>query len=168
MTTPDPLPTVALFDALDDSQWAPHQIGLVIVDHGSHRADSNQALVNIADHFASKYELNNVEPAHMELAEPSIKMAFEKCVARGAKFVIVLPFFLLPGRHWDEDIPSLISDAASGFPGTQYLVTAPLGTNTWMLELMANQIRDCLHHVRGRSDGCDLCRGTEKCTILEG
>jgi sirohydrochlorin ferrochelatase len=153
---------------LTTSGWAPREIGLLIVDHGSRRADSNQALLGIVEQFASRYGLENVEPAHMELAEPSIKTGFEKCVSRGARFVIVVPFFLLPGRHWDQDIPSLVAAAASGFPGTQHLVTAPLGTNSMMLELMATQISQCLQHVAGQTDGCDLCRGTDKCSILEG
>ena len=35
----------------------------------------------------------------MELAEPSIEQAFDKCVAQGATFVVVHPYFLAPGRH---------------------------------------------------------------------
>ena len=36
-----------------------------------------------------------VEPAHMELAEPSIATAFARCVERGATTVVVFPYFLL-------------------------------------------------------------------------
>ena len=40
-----------------------------------------------------------VEPAHMELAEPSIGTAFDRCIERGARLVVIHPYFLLPGRH---------------------------------------------------------------------
>ena len=43
-----------------------------------------------------------VELAHMEIAEPSIDVAFARCVERGATLVAVSPFFLSPGRHWQE------------------------------------------------------------------
>ena len=37
-----------------------------------------------------------------ELAEPSIKEAFGKCVQQGASRIIVSPYFLSPGRHWNQ------------------------------------------------------------------
>ncbi|KAE8720115.1 Core-2/I-branching beta-1,6-N-acetylglucosaminyltransferase family protein isoform 1 [Hibiscus syriacus] len=63
----------------------------------------------------------------VELAEPSIRDEFGLCVQRGAHRVIVSPFFLFPGRHWYQDIPSLTADAAKDYPGVSYMITAPLG-----------------------------------------
>jgi hypothetical protein len=37
-----------------------------------------------------------VEPAHMELAEPSIGVAFDRCIERGARLVVVHPCGDLP------------------------------------------------------------------------
>ena len=68
--------------------------GIIIVDHGSSRAESNKMLEELAGHFARrfgpKYEV--VEPAHMEIAEPSIATAYGECVKRGAERVVVVPF----------------------------------------------------------------------------
>ena len=68
-----------------------------------------------------------VEAAHMELAEPSIGTAFDRCVAAGAATVVLAPYFLGPGNHWDRDIPALAAEAAARHPGTRWLVSAPLG-----------------------------------------
>src|SRR5687767_6292475 len=88
--------------------------GIIIVDHGSRRDESNRMLEEIAGLFARRfgelYEI--VEPAHMELAEPSIATAYARCVERGAERVVVCPFFLGPGKHWQFDIPRLTADAA--------------------------------------------------------
>lgn len=43
-----------------------------------------------------------------ELAEPSIKDAFDSCVQRGATRIIISPFFLLPGKHWSKVIYSIL------------------------------------------------------------
>ena len=43
-----------------------------------------------------------VELAHKEISEPSIEIAFGRCVEQGATLVAVSPFFLSPGRHWQE------------------------------------------------------------------
>src|SRR5690606_11194870 len=76
--------------------------GLVIVDHGSRRDESNQMLEDFVAMFRKLGDYRIVEPAHMELAEPSIATAFDRCVQRGAKRVVVAPYFLAPGRHWNE------------------------------------------------------------------
>lgn len=51
-----------------------------------------------------------VELAHMEISEPSIEVAFARCVEQGATLVAVSPFFLSPGRHWQEvlSVPSCL------------------------------------------------------------
>ena len=90
-------------------------VGVIIVDHGSRRRESNEMLHEATARFAAQSEFSIVEPAHMELAEPSIAQAFDRCVSRGATEVIVFPYFLSPGRHWTEDIPRLA--AAAGLPG---------------------------------------------------
>eukprot|EP00898_Chlorokybus_atmophyticus_P000080 jgi/Chlat1/1072/Chrsp110S08637 len=58
--------------------------------------------------FAVLYKAHSgrtlVETAHMELAEPSIATAFDICVARGARTVVISPYFLSPGRHWHTQI----------------------------------------------------------------
>ena len=134
------------------------QNGIIIVDHGSRRDESNKMLEEVAALFAKRfaelYEI--VEPAHMELAEPSIATAYARCVARGAKRVIVCPFFLGPGKHWTGDIPRLASEAAKQFPGTEYHVTMPLGIDDLILDLLAKRVGFCVEHEYR----CDSCRGT--------
>src|SRR5262245_46399528 len=98
--------------------------GIIIVDHGSQRAESNEMLEEVARLFAQRYRnsYDIVEPAHMELAQPSITTAYDRCVQRGASGVIVCPFFLGPGKHWTSDIPNLTAAAATRHPGTDYHV----------------------------------------------
>ncbi|XP_078172895.1 uncharacterized protein LOC144566749 isoform X2 [Carex rostrata] len=75
---------------------------VMIVDHGSRREESNLMLNEFVKMFRARMSYQIVEPAHMELAEPTIKDAFAKCVQHGATRVIVSPFFLFPGRHWHK------------------------------------------------------------------
>src|SRR5258708_36952550 len=75
-----------------------------------------QVAALFAERFAERHEI--VEPAHMELAEPSIATAYARCVERGAEQIVVCPFFLGPGKHWTPDIPRLTAAAAAGLPPT--------------------------------------------------
>ncbi len=139
--------------------------GLVIVDHGSTRAESNlRHEAFVADRRAQlPYPI--VEPAHMELAEPSIGTAFDGCVAQGASTVVVAPFFLWPGKHWERDIPALVTEAAARHPGVGYLVTAPLGPHPLLMDIVAARVEYCLAHVAGEAPECDVCAGSGRCTL---
>ena len=147
---------------------ADKQLGVILVDHGSRRDESNAMLLDVVRSFVDATRMPIVEPAHMELAEPSIATAFARCVARGVKTVVVFPYFLLPGRHWNDDIPRLAAAAAKDHPDVQYLVTAPFGLHPLMAEVMQQRIAHCLAHIRGEADACELCAGTEKCQLREG
>jgi sirohydrochlorin ferrochelatase len=141
------------------------RIGVIVVDHGSRRDESNELLQDVVRQFADATGLTIVEPAHMELAEPSIDTAFSRCVDRGAETVVVFPYFLLPGRHWNDDIPRLAAAAASKHPGIRYLVTAPFGLHPLMAEVMRQRIGHCLSHTTGAADACELCAGTDRCQL---
>ncbi len=142
-------------------------LGVIVVDHGSRREESNAMLTDVVRDFAQATGMAIVEPAHMELAEPSIATAFGRCVTRGATTVIVFPYFLLPGRHWNADIPRLAAAAAQNHPGIRYLVTAPFGLHPLMAEVMRQRIANCLAHTQGAADACELCAGTDRCQLRE-
>lgn len=136
---------------------------VIIVDHGSRRQESNLMLNEFVLMFKGRTGYQIVEPAHMELAKPSIGDAFRLCVQKGAKRIIVSPFFLFPGRHWHQDIPSLVAEAAKEHSGISYIITAPLGLHELMVDVVNDRIRQCLSHVTGNADECAVCAGTGKC-----
>ena len=137
--------------------------GIVIVDHGSRRAASNAMLEEFVVRFAAVTPYEIVEPAHMELAEPSIATAFGRCVERGARRVVVMPYVLSPGRHWDRDIPELTRDAARRHPGVAHLVASPIGLHPLMIGVIEARLEHCLAHAAGRVSECESCAGTERC-----
>jgi sirohydrochlorin ferrochelatase len=153
---------------LDIARQSPDPFGLILVDHGSRRPESNDLLERIAAEFRQATGIEIVEPAHMELAEPSIDTAFGRCIELGAARIVVFPYFLGPGRHWDEDIPRLAAEASARRGGVPYLVTAPLGLDDLMLQLIAKRIEACLAHAERNGEDCDFCRGTERCRFRTG
>ena len=140
-------------------------VGVVLVDHGSRRGESNDLLHDVCDMFRRHSQLAIVEAAHMELAEPTVAQAFAACVEQGAKTVVVFPYFLSPGRHWSEDIPRLAAQAAANHPGVAHLVTAPLGLHPLIAEVIANRISTCLAHHTAEHPVCDLCEAEARCQL---
>jgi sirohydrochlorin ferrochelatase len=117
------------------------KLGVIIVDHGSRSAESNAVLSDVARRFAKRFApaFDLVEPAHMELAEPSIAQAYARCVERGATRIVVCPLFLGPGKHMQQDIPRLVAEAAAAYPATESHVAAPLGVDDMLLDLLAKR-----------------------------
>jgi sirohydrochlorin ferrochelatase len=132
--------------------------GIVIVDHGSRRDESNRMLEEVAAKFAQRFRerYDIVEPAHMELAEPSIPTAYARCVQRGATRIVVCPFFLGPGKHWTQDIPRITAEAARAFPGTIFHVTPTLGIDDLILDLLDKRAAHCVEQCYS----CNQCEGT--------
>jgi sirohydrochlorin ferrochelatase len=128
-----------------------NDVAVMIVDHGSRSRESNWLLADVTARFAQRFgeKFPIVEAAHMELAEPTIAHAYARAVARGARLVVICPFFLGAGKHMREDIPRLVNEAALAFPETEYLVAAPLGADDLLIELLCKRLSHCLSKRKG-------------------
>ncbi|MBW2522735.1 MAG: sirohydrochlorin cobaltochelatase [Deltaproteobacteria bacterium] len=108
---------------------------LLLVDHGSRRQAANAQLEKIAALVRERWEQGPVLIAHMELAQPSIDEAFAQCQQRGVRTVVVVPYFLTPGRHAQNDIPALVAAAADKHQ-VDHLVADVLGVDPLLAELV--------------------------------
>jgi sirohydrochlorin ferrochelatase len=145
--------------------FEPDRTGIVIVDHGSRREESNRRHEAFVDEWRTAAGHPIVEPAHMELAKPSIGFAFDRCVDAGAQLVVIVPYFLWPGRHWESDIPDLAAEAAARHPRVCYLVTAPLGPHPLLMAVVSDRIERCVSHVSGSAGECEICLGSGRCQL---
>ncbi len=152
MTTPGPAPE-------------PAELGVVVVDHGSRRAESNRLHEESVEAWGRGAPYRTVQAAHMELAEPSIATAFDRCVEAGATAVVIAPYFLGPGNHWDRDIPALASRAAARHPGIRHLVAAPLGPHPLLFEVVDRRVQGCLAHATSGGPPCELCGNSGRCRL---
>ncbi len=118
--------------------------GIILVDHGYVIPEANQTLLEVVRVFRESTGMAIVEPAHMELAEPTIAQAFTSCVEQGAKHVVIHPYFLSPGRHGTSDIPRMAAQAAADHPGTDVTVTEPLGADPRISEVILLRIQEAL------------------------
>ncbi len=110
---------------------------ILLVDHGSKLNEANEMLISMASlvqEMAGSHII--VRPAHMELAEPSIKSGFESCIEAGATEVVVFPYMLSPGKHSTKDIPRMVADVASAHPGVAWSVTPAFGIHEKLGEII--------------------------------
>lgn len=119
-------------------------VALILVDHGSRLDAANQMLENLAGRLRARGSYGWVEAAHMELAQPDLAAAFARCVEHGARRIIVVPYFLAPGRHASRDIPALCAEAAAPHAGLEWRVAAPLGIDDRLLDVVETRAREAL------------------------
>lgn len=122
----------------------PDTTGIILIDHGSRRPEANEMLNGVVHVFKESTGTSIVEPAHMELAEPTLADAFSLCVEQGATEIVIHPYFLAPGRHSTQDIPKMAEHAACLFPEIPYRVTDALGIDSRMSEIILKRIRESL------------------------
>jgi sirohydrochlorin ferrochelatase len=157
--------------------------GILIVDHGSVRAEANDMLrcmANLIQTMAGPEVV--VRYAHMELAEPDIASGVTDCVQAGATDVTVFPYMLSPGRHSTTDIPRMVSNTAKAFPQVAFNVTPAFGVHEKLAELVLERagIEPVKALVGSEADRCwdpecsetlcgDACRAkTARQTALPG
>src|SRR5260370_17532117 len=73
--------------------------GLLVIAHGSRQDEANGDLHQIVAEMRRRGRYPIVEPGFLELTEPAIETAAERCVEQGARRIILLPYFLSAGVH---------------------------------------------------------------------
>ena len=103
---------------------------LLIVAHGSRRAESNDEVRALTEQLRpqAESEFDYVTCAFLELADPLIPAGLEQCLQAGAKEVVLLPYFLSAGRHVTQDIPNIVAEFTASQPSLEVQIAPHLGT----------------------------------------
>jgi len=124
----------------------PGQRGVLVVGHGSRRAEANEDVRKAARAVCERGGFGLVEPAFLEIEHPNIAEGFARLVQRGARDITVHPYFLSPGRHTRGDIPVEVSEAASRHPGINYRITEPLSAHPLVVDASVERIFESMDH----------------------
>lgn len=117
---------------------------ILLVDHGSRVEAANAQLAEVARLVASEAAEPGllVHHAHMELGAPSIGEAIDALASLGIGEVVVVPYFLAPGRHASVDVPRLAHEAAARHPGLAVRVAPCLGVHALLAQLVLTRARE--------------------------
>lgn len=109
-----------------------------MVAHGSRREASNEEVRVLAAHLRSAVagKFDDVESAFLELAEPSIERGIDNAVTRGAARVVVLPYFLVAGRHVATDIPAIVAAKTRQYPAIEIVLVDYFGAAPGIVDLL--------------------------------
>ena len=117
------------------------QTGIVVFTHGSRLTAGNRALVEFVAQLRQRLGRLPIEPAFMEIAQPTIPDAIRKLVGLGCNHILGYALFLVPGTHLQEDIPAIFSETLKGWPGVTWEITPPMLADPRLLDFVADRLK---------------------------
>jgi len=117
----------------------PKNVVVVLVAHGSRKPEANLEVHQLAE----KLEVQAGRPVQacfLELGEPSIPEGIDLALKKSPKEIWVLPYFLVQGRHVQEDLPKILEAKARAYPETPIKILNYLGAQEQMAEWLAQSL----------------------------
>ncbi len=114
---------------------------LLLIGHGSKAELANEQLTQLAALYPLSEQIQFVEVCYLEIAFPDIPGGIDLCVQRGAKEIVVMPYFLFDGMHVAKDIPAQIDEAVLRHPNVHIVLTPPIGVDPMMVELIMQRVK---------------------------
>lgn len=115
---------------------------ILLIAHGSRRKEANEDLARLAELVAKRRPAALVEIAYLELTTPTIIESGRACVARGARRVLMSPFFLSAGAHATSDLQEFRDQLSAEHPAVQFLLCPPLGLHPLLVDVVLDRIAE--------------------------
>jgi len=121
---------------------AERRTSLLLIAHGSRRPEANADLEYVAEAMRIRGRYPIVQVSYLELAEPDIEAGGALCVAAGATDVVMLPYFLSPGKHVVEDLTAARNRLSERFPNVRFALAEPLGRHPRLVDVVEERARE--------------------------
>lgn len=115
---------------------------ILYICHGSRVKKASDEAISFIKTCMAGNPVAIQEYCFLELAEPTIEEAFERCVKRGASKVNVIPVLLLTAIHAKEDIPNELERIGKRFPNVEMAYGRPIGVHSHMIDILMERINE--------------------------
>ncbi len=115
---------------------------ILVIAHGSRQEAANQDLFDLVKRLEAKADYPIVEGCFLELAAPDLPAGGDRCVARGARRVLLVPYFLSAGVHLERDLTAARDEMKGRHANVEFHLGPPLGPHPLLDELVATRIRE--------------------------
>ena len=119
--------------------------GLLIMVHGSLRAESNADVFRVAEDVRARGCHEPVVVCFLERNQPDIAAAVDECVAAGVEQIVAVPYFLHTGVHVASDLPENLMRAQNRHPNVEILMTDYVGRSRHVTTILAKRAKAVCH-----------------------
>ncbi len=131
-----------------------NKIGIIIIGHGSKVPESKMVYEEIARMVGERSGMK-VQVGYLKHWEPNFTKAINAFIREGAKKLIVVPLFFLPGTHVKDDIPVLLGLKEGEVPEFDYdrielpddveiIYTKHIGADERLADVVLDRVRSAL------------------------
>ena len=118
----------------------PQPVGILIVSHGSPRAEANQGFEAMVARVASRLGKAAILPTFFSITEPDIPERVATLVASGERRMLLMPYFLYSGQHVTVDIPALVDQCRQRFPAVTIEMLPTLENDPALEDLVVDRL----------------------------
>lgn len=115
---------------------------VILIGHGSRVPGSGGDMEKVAERLVADDYIAAVETCYMSRVRPFFPETLEGLVARGARRVVVIPYFLHSGLHLVLDMPEMIKEEAVKYPDVNVIYGKHLGYDDAMVALVKKRVEE--------------------------
>ena len=109
---------------------------VLLIGHGSLRPGSGASMIRLAARAREAGVAPIVEAGFLNYSRPRFAQALARCIAQGATEVVVQPYFLIPGKFVQIDLPRALKAFQAARPAVTLRLAAPFGDHHAMAKLV--------------------------------
>ena len=133
---------------------------VLLIGHGSLRPGSGAAMIRLAARAREAGVAPIVEAGFLNYSRPRFAQALARCIAQGATEVVVQPYFLIPGKFVQIDLPRALK---------AFQRRAKTNASRTKIDLLT--ARCCIRRQRGRHraqrDALNFIAPAARCNLKE-
>ncbi len=118
--------------------------GIAIFAHGSSVESANEAVRGFTRQLAGRGGFPLIETSFLELGKPDLPEAAQRLIARGAKRIVVIPYFLTVGIHLKRDLPRIVEELKDIYQDVEFEITAPMDGHPALLDVLLDRAKSAL------------------------
>ncbi|OQP07090.1 sirohydrochlorin chelatase [Geobacillus sp. 46C-IIa] len=131
------------------------ETAVILLGRGGSDPDANSDLYKIARLFWEQTGYALVEPAFMGVTTPSLDDAVRRCIALGARRIVVLPYFLFTGvliKRLERQVEQYRADHA----GVSFALAGYFGFHPQLETIVLDRLNEALGQTAAMN--CDVCQ----------
>lgn len=121
---------------------------VLLIGHGSLHRGSGVAMIRLAARLREAGIAPLTGAGFLNYSQPRFRIALDRLVQHGATRLVVLPYFLVPGKFVRDDLARAVQAAQQQYPDRSIRLAEPFGCHEALAELVLKRA-SVDHQARG-------------------
>lgn len=115
--------------------------GILLVGHGSLRADSAEGMRSVAQTLQTSQEDVWIEAGFLNYGTPTLAEAAARMVEAGVGTVVVQPYFLVQGQYVVQELSAQVFQASVAHPDVKFITAKVVGSHPGIPDLIQAKVQ---------------------------